>query len=228
MTRLKSICLLMLATSAFSFISNPVKAALINFNTQGKITAIKGLQIEDSSYNVEFVRDTFSNLFGRPSNLNITPTFWLDPEGAESARNAIDSILETTYPSLIASDEIPLTANYIIPQQSALGVSIIDEQGNISYPPTLFGGLWGNYNNYYENRKWNEFLEAVYQSGGICSCITLVTFNPEIFSGTDINAPRTFAIFSPSQTESIPEPSNIIGLTVIGLSALFISRKKFI
>lgn len=90
MFHLKSTCLLMLATSAFSLISHPVKAALINFNAQGNITAIKGLQIEDNSYNVEFVQDTFSNLFGVPSNLTLLPTFWLDAEGAKTARSAID------------------------------------------------------------------------------------------------------------------------------------------
>ncbi|MCC5633842.1 hypothetical protein LC613_41225 [Nostoc sphaeroides CHAB 2801] len=51
MLRLKSICVLMLATSGLSLISYPVKAALINFNSQGNITAIKGLQIQDNSYN---------------------------------------------------------------------------------------------------------------------------------------------------------------------------------
>jgi hypothetical protein len=226
MFRLNSICLLMLATSAFSLISHPVKAALINLNAQGAITAIKGLQIEDNSYNVEFVQDTFSNLFGSPSNLTLLPTFWLDAEGAETARSAIDSVLETNYPSLIASDETQGTTNYIIPQQSALKFKIIDAQGNFIYPTTVFGGLWGNYNDYYGDRKFNEFLEAVYQSGGICSCVRNVTINPETYSGTDINSRRTFAIFSPNQNKSIPEPSNIIGLAVIGVSALLIRRKN--
>jgi hypothetical protein len=91
MFRLNSICLLMLATSAFSLISHPVKAALINLNAQGAITAIQKLQIGNNSYNVEFVQDTFSNLFGSPSNLTLLPTFWLDAEGAETALSAIDS-----------------------------------------------------------------------------------------------------------------------------------------
>lgn len=218
----------MLATSAFSLISHPVKAALINFNAQGNITAIKGLQIEDNSYNVEFVQDTFSNLFGVPSNLTLLPTFWLDAEGAETARSAIDSVLETNYPSLIASNETQGTTNYIIPQQSAfLRVGIRDDQGNISYPPTtLFGGLWGNYNGYYEDRQRDEYYNALCQNFVYCSVTIPKMINPEIFSGTDINSRRTFAIFSPNQNKSIPEPSNIIGLTVIGISILLISRKK--
>jgi hypothetical protein len=222
---LKSICRLILITSAFSLISYPVKAALINFNAQGNITAIQKLQIGNNSYNVEFVQDTFSNLFGSLSNLTLLPTFWLDAEGANTARSAIDSVLETHYPSLIASDETQSTTNYIIPEQSALSLRIIDDQGNISYPTTVFGGLWGNYDGYYQNRQFNEFVERIYQSGGICSCVFTPTFNPEIYSGTDINSPRTFAIFSPNQNELIPEPSNIIGLTVIGISALLIGRK---
>lgn len=140
----------------------------------------------------------------------------------------IDSVLETTYPSLIASNETQGTTNYIIPQQSAsLRVGIRDDQGNISYPPTtLFGGLWGNYNGYYEDRQRDEYYNALCQNFVYCSVTIPKMINPEIFSGTDINSRRTFAIFSPNQNKSIPEPSNIIGLTVIGISILLISRKK--
>ncbi|WP_143857001.1 PEP-CTERM sorting domain-containing protein [Nostoc sp. 'Peltigera membranacea cyanobiont' 213] len=233
MLRLKSICVLMLATSALSLISYPVKAALINFNSQGNITAIKGLQIKDNSYNVEFVQDTFSNLFGNPSNLTLLPTFWLDAEGAKASINAIDRILETTYPSVIASDKTQGTTDYIIPQQSASPrVATIDEQGNITYLPTnLFGGLWGNYSNYYQDRQRDELYNTLCQINVYCSVNIYRMINPEIFAGTDINSPRTFAIFSPNANKLIPEPSNIVGLGIMGILTLLISKKiryKFI
>ncbi|MFM7790010.1 MAG: hypothetical protein ACKO90_18405, partial [Microcystis panniformis] len=153
------------------FTLSSAKAATVEFNARGNITGIKDLVVNNSSYNVNFVQDTFSNLFGNPSNLNLQPTFWLNAQGAEAARNAIDNVLTTTYPALIALGETQNTGNYVIPQQSAfLGFWVIDSQGNFTYPSDLFGAVLGNYGSYYQGRKWQELLEQMYQNGGMCAC----------------------------------------------------------
>lgn len=222
--KLRQIFLLTLATSAFSLISHSVQAATIQFNSQGNIIGIKELEIATTPYNVNFVQSTFTNLFGNPSNLIHQPTFWLDAQGAEAARNAIDNLLETTYPASIAIGETQSTQDYLIPQQSALGIRLIDNQGSITFVPNYFGSVLGNYAAYYAGRKWSESLEATYQSGGICFCSINITTNPDIH-GIDINATRTFALFSVSQTAQIPESSHPIGLIAMSMYAFFLRKK---
>ncbi|MFM6325997.1 MAG: hypothetical protein ACKPGT_33435 [Microcystis sp.] len=225
---------LTILASVFSFTLSSAKAATVEFNARGNITGIKDLVVNNSSYNVNFVQDTFSNLFGNPSNLNLQPTFWLNAQGAEAARNAIDNVLTTTYPALIALGETQNTGNYVIPQQSAfLGFWVIDSQGNFTYPSDLFGAVLGNYGSYYAGRKWQEDLEQMYQNGGMCSCQVMVISNPDIY-GIAIDATRTFALFSPNQAPvsvttaaTIPEPDSLMGVIAIGLSIFFFFPQKF-
>jgi hypothetical protein len=96
--------------------------------------------------------------------------------------------LETNYPSLIASDETQGTTNYIIPQQSSLQLLyMIDAQGNINtfYPTDVFGGIFGNYSNYYEDRQISEFYTACSKYYQNCGYSGIRTNNPEIFYGTN-------------------------------------------
>jgi len=225
---------LTILASVFSFTLSSAKAATVQFNTQGNITGIKDLVVNSSSYNVNFVQDTFSNLFGNPSNLNLQPTFWLNAQGAEAARNAIDNVLTTTYPALIALGETQNTGNYVIPQQSAfLGLRVIDSQGNFTYPSDLFGAVLGNYGSYYAGRKWQEHLEQMYQNGGMCACRISYNIDRDIY-GIAIDATRTFALFSPNQAPvsvttaaTIPEPDSLMGVIAIGLSIFFFFPQKF-
>lgn len=225
---------LTILASVFSFAIPSAKAANVQFNAQGNITGIKDLVVNNSSYNVNFVQDTFSNLFGNPSNLNLQPTFWLNAQGAEAARNAIDNVLTTTYPALIALGETQNTGDYVIPQQSAFsGFWVIDSQGNFTYPSDLFGAVLGNYGSYYQGRKWQELLEQIYQNGGMCACTINSSINLDIY-GIAIDANRTFALFSPNQAlvsvttaATIPESDNLMGVIAIGLSIFFFFPQKF-
>jgi hypothetical protein len=225
---------LTILASVFSFALPSAKAANVQFNAQGNIIGIKDIVVDNSSYNVNFVQDTFSNLFGNPSNLNLQPTFWLNAQGAEAARNAIDNVLTTTYPALIALGETQNTGDYVIPQQSALRLMVIDSQGNFTYPSDLFGAVLGNYIWYYQGRQWQELLEQMYQNGGMCACTINFNINLDTY-GIAIDATRTFALFfSPNQAPvsvataaTIPEPDSLMGVIAIGLSIFFFFPQKF-
>lgn len=224
---LQPIISVFVAVSIFSFLAREATATQIKTNSQGNIIAIEDLNIEDSVYQVNFSYSTFNHLFGNPINPTLEPTFWLDSASASAARDAIDEVLKSLYPAVLASGDGQSPLDYLIPQKSALGLLIIDESGNVSQSPHIFGALWGNYRNYYGERQWNESLEALYASGGICSCDRMLTINSETFWGTDVNTTRLFAIFTPIEAQSIPEPLTLLDTaTALGFGTIFKRKLK--
>ncbi|QSJ15263.1 hypothetical protein JYQ62_25900 [Nostoc sp. UHCC 0702] len=69
----------------------PSQAAQVKYTSQGNVSAIEGLVIDDITYDVTFKYDTFANLFGHVNSPNFnSPTFW---NNSQKAKNVVDSIL---------------------------------------------------------------------------------------------------------------------------------------
>ncbi|MBH8561059.1 hypothetical protein I8748_02495 [Nostoc sp. CENA67] len=69
----------------------PSEAAQIKYSSQGNVSAIDGLVIDDITYDITFKYDTFVNLFGYVNSPNFnSPTFWNNPQ---KAKKAVDSII---------------------------------------------------------------------------------------------------------------------------------------
>jgi hypothetical protein len=77
-----------------------VDAALLTATCEGEITCITGitsLNINGTAYDVDFIYNSFENLFGDPSgSLSKTPFFWGDILGANAAANAIADFVQTS------------------------------------------------------------------------------------------------------------------------------------
>lgn len=66
-------------------------------DSNGFVKEILGLEVQDQTYDVDFIFTSFVNIFGDPSSSNfIPPTFWKDDAGASSAALAITEALGTT------------------------------------------------------------------------------------------------------------------------------------
>jgi hypothetical protein len=223
---LRSILSLTVTGVALSLFPILAEAAIVQVNSQGDIKSIQDLAINGTLYNVDFVYDTFHNLFGKPNNLNALPKFWQNPIRVHSARDAIDRVLEVSYPARLAINDEDVTLEYIIPQGLVQPFNLIAGSTPIISDET-FSAVWGTYREYYDNRSWSEFCELLFQAGYTsCSRSVFTMPNLEEIFGVSINSPRLFATFVPSQPEPIPEQSNLIGILGVGVCGLLLRKKS--
>ena len=83
--------------TTLAFVNNmaPVEAATVIKNSGGDVTAINGLDVQGTNYNVRFSATAYNDLF---EGTGITPTFLGNPMGAQAAVNAIIAAFNTLSP----------------------------------------------------------------------------------------------------------------------------------